>query len=879
MPKVYMTPLPSQAQGDTTNAINQIILRAQKMLPAYGWEITEDPNEADLFAGHAGISNPNYPIDIAHCHGLYPTYDQPAAWTFQANKAVIDSLRRAASITVPSQWVADLLRRDMHIEPDVIGWGVDAEEWVTDTSLKASPPYILWNKTRAGGVCDPRPMNALAARLPHAQFKSTFGEAAPNVKILGLTPYEDMKVLVKGAQIYLSTTLETFGIGTLEAMASGTPVLGYDWGGTHDLVQHQDTGFLVRPHDIEGLVKGYEYILTHWERLSQNCIEYAKTRSWDQVFASIAQVYTRTWEGKHTPTVTVVIPAHNYGKYVEHAIRSVHSQGTTFDFELIVVADNCTDDTVDVVDRVLNDHSNIHLHRSELIEVDYRNPADSRNRGIMTGTGDYILCLDADDLLLGQTALQRLYDALKADSTLGIAYSKLHMMRPDGTVSDKPGPWPNACDPAAQMRGQNQVPTCCMFRRDAWVKAGGYRRRYVPAEDAHLWASIMVRGYQARLIDPEVGLFAYRLHEESLSHRVRTGKMMEPKWAEALQNEAGKIPSFASVAPPSEHPSHRVRNYLFPLVSIIIPVGPNHLGYLPEALDSVEAQTEWRWECIVVNDTGGALRPFLKPYPWVRIVELNTGDRRFGNPGKARNAGVRASKGRYLVFLDADDFITPDYLDKAYNLFKSTGKYVYTDWVSITKTGNLELHSTPEYNPNTLFMNGAIHSVTAFVPRIDFEDVGGFAEDMRSWEDMDFFMRLAKIGYCGVRLPEPLLYYRYSTGNMRELALNHKDELNAYIKAHYGPELGRSQIGKMECCGQPKRVNTQKQAIEGGMVRIKYGGLGVPVSPAPLRGSATRTYYGERASGEVFMVWKADYDTMSSIMTLYHEQEAKDFGG
>ncbi len=57
-----------------------------------------------------------------------------SGWHWVANRHVIDNLRGAKEITAPSQWVADLLRRDMHINPHVIGWAIDPDEFTPGES-------------------------------------------------------------------------------------------------------------------------------------------------------------------------------------------------------------------------------------------------------------------------------------------------------------------------------------------------------------------------------------------------------------------------------------------------------------------------------------------------------------------------------------------------------------------------------------------------------------------------------------------------------------------------------------------------------------------------------------------------------------------------
>ncbi|HWF83565.1 MAG TPA: glycosyltransferase [Vicinamibacterales bacterium] len=91
-----------------------------------------------------------------------------------------------------------------------------------------------------------------------------------------------------------------------------------------------------------------------------------------------------------------------------------------------------------------------------------------------------------------------------------------------------------------------------------------------------------------------------------------------------------------------------------PLTSIVIPCF-NHARFLPEAIESALAQADAPIEVIVVNDgSTDATSAVARHYPAVRLVEQS-------NCGlsAARNAGLAASEGTYVVFLDADDRLLP----------------------------------------------------------------------------------------------------------------------------------------------------------------------------------------------------------------------------
>lgn len=856
MRSVYMQPTPSQALADTTNAIHQVVLKLQTHLPAFDYALLEDAASADLVVGHAG-QGANGVVDVAHCHGLYPTSLGSAdAWHWGANKAVISNLVGAKEITVPAEWVADILRRDMHVNPHVIGWAIEPAEW---TPRDAHDGYVLWNKTRRDQVCDPSPCLQLAAAEPKQRFLTTFGEGTPNVRTVGRQPYEAMKEAVRGAEVYLATTKETFGIGTLEAMACGIPVLGYRWGGTADLVEHGVTGFLVEPGDVDGLREGLAYCKQFRAILGANARAKALTFTWDKVARQIAAVYDLALQPHVGPKVSVIIPVFNYAQYVEQAIQSVVAQQAAFDFEIIVVDDGSTDDSNAASWGALKTSPHPRA-LFDVMEVPNGGVARARNTGIEAARGEYVVCLDADDRLGDPAFLQTLADALDADRTLGIAFTSITMMTEEGTPGSV-SQWPHGYDFDGQAQGRNQVPTCCMFRREAWKRAGGYRAAYTPAEDAELWLAMGALGYRAKHVT-EAGMFWYRLHPNSLSAAVRTGKKREPDWRAAHPWTSDGQRPFASDGKPHPNPhSWPVRNYDRPLISLVVPVGPGHEQLVTEALDSIEAQAERRWECIVVNDSGEPLT--LSSHVWAKVIETEGAT----GASHARNLGVSAARGKFVAFLDADDCLDPRFLQMTLRAYQRRGRYVYTDWVSLNKQGAYERHDSPDYVPNEVFTRTSVHSINVLIPRRWLLDVGGFDETMTTWEDVDLFMKLAARGYCGERVPEALVLYRYGTGTLRESGVPQEAALKALLRDRYHEYIVEGK--PIVCCGTPPKIapappmpSQNGGAPEGEMVRVEYTGPWVPEARQTLRGAATNTFYGERARGDIFFVWKKDFDAM-----------------
>lgn len=839
-----MTPTPKEAAKDTTNAIHNIVLRAQKYLPQFGYELVESPERADLRVAHAG-QGASEPVDVAIYHGLYPTGMGMEGVYYAINTHVIENLRTAKEIIAPSDWIADVIRRDMHRSPFIIPWGVDTDEWTPGDQPHV---YALWNKARVDWVSDPAPMLDLAARAPNVPFLTTFGEGGSNVKTIGRQPYEVMKQYVRNAGVYLSLNVETFGIGILEAMACGVPILGFRQGAIADYLTHGYDAFLAEPGDMDGLAKGLEYVLKHRVALGKNARETAKRFTWEKMAWSMAQVFGAALQTHHGPKVSIVIPCHNYAQYVSEAIESALAQEANFEYEIIVVLDQCTDGSPAIAARYA-------AQGVKTLVVDNGSLSSTRNDGIRFATGEYIVLLDADDKIGSPAFIQTLSAALDADRTLGIAFTGISIIDADGN-GERKNPWPRGYDFDLQAQRRNQVPSCCMFRKEAWKRAGGFRPWFKYAEDAEFWLTVGSLGYRAKHVVDD-GWFHYRLHNQSASQVHRTGEVKEPDWTEFHPwTKDGLRPFAADGKPPRQ--SWPVRFYNKPDVSIIIPVGPGHEKHLGDALHSVEGQTHRFWECIVVNDTGNRLD--LTGFPWVRLTNTDG-----VGAGAARNRGVTYAKAPFLVFLDADDMLKPQFLERTLKAYRQTGRYAYTDWMTDDRRGNVEVHTTPEYGIDAFRSNPSLHPVTALIPRRWFTAVGGFDESLGAYEDVDLFMKFLTKGFCGVRVPEPLLVYNLEYGFRRAGGASRAADFLDLLKRRYSDFMeGRTMC---DCVappqGKPRVPPTMENAADyresyGEIVEVRYVSPFAPVSPTTLYGPATRVPYGYRAKGDVFYVWEAD---------------------
>ena len=903
--KVLMTPHIDSFKTHESG-IRRVVEAYFHYLPDFGVELVPKDSEVyDLRAVHAGMTGRE--ADIAHLHGMYWTADYPApAWEFHANELIVQALRNALEVTVPSPWVQKTLQRDMRFSPTVVPHGIEWTEW---DNTEKHEGYILWNKNRNIDVCDPTPAIELAKLRSSTELVTTFlpfgmKEHLPNVRGIGLMSHGLMKRYIQRSMIYLSTTKETFCIGALEAMAAGIPVLGFDWGGNSNLIEHGVNGYLARVNDIKDLAEGLDYCIRYRDMLGDNGREMAKRWDWSSAVKTLASVYKRAMmSDPHADEVSVIIPCFNYGHTLERAVKSVLKQ-TYQPTEIIIVDDGSSDDTSLIGRALAGQFPTVrYIHQANA------GVATARNTGISATQSEYICCLDADDQIEPKF-LEACVTSIQKDRTLGIVYTGLMMLREDGKRALSP--WPTQPDYDKQLlvrspddqKGANQIPTCNVFRREAWARTGGYKQRYAPlgagAEDGELWARMMSIGYGARKV-ADAGLFVYdtggRVSVPFADGSIDKG-LLEPDWLAMHPWASDGQHLLASRATPKTL-SHPVRQYDQPDVSVIIPVGPGHEERVRNALDSVESQTFRRWEVIIAMDTGSSIPDeLLTTYPYITWVDTGGGK----GAGFARNLGRKFARAPFLVFLDADDSLAPTFLMKCIENWRINKTIGYTDYLSksIVKEedlGQFEQADIISYLPQkeelvlagrsadydceraqvqpsrTDFFHWCL--VTAFVPATWHDRVGGFDEKMKTFEDVLYHWALARHGYCYTRIQEPLVVYRMHTGNRREIASMYTDEgkKNARSMLEYSQEvLERIETVACKKCpgGQPAtKVNVyeemnnfaQKEAAmmaDKDMIEVEY--MSANIGNHHVIGMATKTKYGYRAGGAILIIHREDLD-------------------
>lgn len=243
------------------------------------------------------------------------------------------------------------------------------------------------------------------------------------------------------------------------------------------------------------------------------------------------------------------------------------------------------------------------------------------------------------------------------------------------------------------------------------------------------------------------------------------------------------------------------------LCSIIVPIANYHAAIAQRAIASAEAQT----------------------VPCTVIPVIDSEGR---GAGWARNRGAAQSQTPFVTFLDADDTLHPEFVERCAQAYVEYS-YMYTDWQPAGE-GAIVL---PDRTNLPGWHDKRFHLVTTLLPRQLFDAVGGFDETIPALEDTALYLKLNSMGVCGVRVPFTGVTYNYHMGQRGANA--HRAGDYTRLMASFRQMYGRIAMG---CgCGDIGGVEVQGAKQEGDVaVTVLLNGnktlIGLPGNTRRYRG-------------------------------------------
>lgn len=194
--------------------------------------------------------------------------------------------------------------------------------------------------------------------------------------------------------------------------------------------------------------------------------------------------------------VTIIIPAYNAQEWIADAVESALSQ--TVRCDVVVIDDGSTDSTASVVKD----------YPVKLVRQVNKGLPSARNTGIMNSSTEYILPLDADDIL-NDNCVEKLLEVAEVTGADMVAPSFKSFGKESYQVILMPHPT------IEEFRVANRIGYCTLMKREVLLEVGGYSPKMVWGyEDYHLWHDLLKRGKKLVTV-PDI-LWLYRTKEHSM---------------------------------------------------------------------------------------------------------------------------------------------------------------------------------------------------------------------------------------------------------------------------------------------------------------------------------------------------------------------------
>lgn len=201
------------------------------------------------------------------------------------------------------------------------------------------------------------------------------------------------------------------------------------------------------------------------------------------------------------PLVSVIIPCYNAELYIEETLQSL-TEISYKNWECIVVNDGSTDNSEEVIVKFCDNDKRFKYFRQS-----NAGPSVARNYAISKSVGEYILPLDADDLI-SKTYIEEAVNIIHNNKEIKLVYCNAEMF---GLLNQK---WnlPNYSFP--ELLKENMIFSTALYRKSDYDNTRGYDPKFkLGREDWDFWLELLKSGGEVHKLE---GIhFFYRIHETS----------------------------------------------------------------------------------------------------------------------------------------------------------------------------------------------------------------------------------------------------------------------------------------------------------------------------------------------------------------------------
>ncbi len=360
--------------------------------------------------------------------------------------------------------------------------------------------------------------------------------------------------------------------------------------------------------------------------------------------------------------VSIVIPTYNNWNLTANCLKSIYKVKNKTNFELLIIDNGSTDETVKGLKEFSNRHKNIKV----ILNENNLGFAKANNIGAKAAKNNLLLFLN-NDTVVTDYWLDELVNT-SDNEKVGIAGAKLlypgtnNIQHAGVVIADQPQkifPYHIFANEEKDFRISNFIQeyqavtgACLLIKKDLFIQVNGFDENFINGyEDVDLCFKIRELGFQV-IYNPKSVVIHYESKSEGRFHNVEHNvNLLHEKWE-------GKI---------SKDDINKLFN---PRVSIIIPI-LNQIEFTRKCINSIKTNTYTNYEIIIINNAStDETKEFLEQN--TDIVVINN-EENLGYP-KAINQGLKIAKGEDVILLNNDTIVTNGWLERLLKVKQSSDK-------------------------------------------------------------------------------------------------------------------------------------------------------------------------------------------------------------
>ncbi len=483
--------------------------------------------------------------------------------------------------------------------------------------------------------------------------------------------------------------------------------------------------------------------------------------------------------------VSAIVSTYNSEKFIRGCLDDLIDQSLfkKGQLEIVVVNSGSQQNEEAIFKEFQQRYDNIKYIKTEQREGIYA----AWNRTVKVARGTFLTNANTDDRHR-EDALEIMSEMLLANPDVALVYGdQIYTDTPNGTFANH-----HAIEMAKRPEYSQErlLFGCCVGSQPMWRKSlhnefGYFDDTLTCAGDWNFWLRISSK-YKFKHIPEFLGLYYH--NEEGIEH----GKKIHSLYERYKVGRRYGNP-YISVIPLYTSKDN-------PLVSVIM-AAYNAAEHIAEAIESVLIQNYRNFELIVVDD--GSTDNTSDIVAGFKDDKIRCFYKENAGPASARNLGITKSQGLFLIHLDSDDMITPDFITKHLQEFERHpgADLVYCDDCLIEENSKpIRVIERPEYKDRRLLIRDLFHCGFPAVPfrtcirRSVFDKIGFFDEGLLIAEDYDMMRRFVKHGLKIHHLKGALYLRRMTSGSLSrnystQKAKCHFDVIKRYIDTFTNDEL------------------------------------------------------------------------------------------